>query len=51
MGLPIFPAVVLAGAIGVGGVTATDQIGFPIGVVVNGSHIGKTDHHTPMAAT
>ena len=50
-GLPVFPDVVLAGAVGVGGVPTCHQVGFPIGVVVNGSHIGETDNHTPMAAT
>lgn len=49
-GLPVLPAVVLAGAVGVGGVAASDQIGLAIGVVMDGHRLGETDHDTPVAA-
>ncbi len=50
-GLLVLPAVVLACAVGVGGVPTCNQISLSVGVVVNGDRLGETDHHTPMAPT
>ncbi len=47
---PVLPAVVLPCSIGVGGVAAMDQVGLTIGVVVDGSGLGETDHHAPVTA-
>ena len=47
---PVLPAVVLRGAVGVGGVAAMDQVGLTVGVVVDGDCLGETDHHAPVTA-